>query len=195
MRRLLATILVLACATAAPAKERHRAMQNPLSWKLSKSADGQKLVVDITLTNTGKKKLYVVDKLVVPAPGPGGKLMRSDRITVMNTENPDEARFVLGAVSSDRPSMRLYTPTYERVAAGATVTRHFELPLPLASWNPVGGTNPLSPTTKRAKLVVIAFSGEPAEWRTLPSDDPEPLRVPEFERAPTIFETGPDPLP
>ncbi len=157
-----------------------------LSWTLSSSGDKKKLLVDISFKNATKTQIYLAARLVTSAPG--NKFTRSDRLTVMNTDDPTEAKLVLGAVSSNRPSHRLYEPTYEPVAPGATVSRHFELAVPLTSWNPVGGTNPLSPKTRSARLIVYGFAGEPTSWSTLPSDDPDPIKIPELDHAPLIFE-------
>jgi hypothetical protein len=177
--------------SSAPTKK--VSMDDSLRFTLQRSADGNRLVVEISFKNTTAKKIYLVDKLVVSAAG--DTFARSDRLTVMNTDDPSTARFVLGAVSSNRPSYRLYTPTYAPLEPGASTSRHFELPWPLTSWNPVGGTNALRPTTKQVKLYVYGYNGEPRKWKTLPSSDPEPLKVPEFDTGPLIFEAGPLPLP
>jgi hypothetical protein len=165
----------------------------PLVWSMAKSSDGTKLVVDFTFHNIKKHKVYLTRKLVVSAAG--DKYARSDRLTVMTTDDPTVCRIVLGAVSSDRPAYRLYTPEVEPVDPGQSITRRFELPLPLTSWNPVGGTNPLSPTTRRAVLIVYGIAGEIERWLPLPSDDPEPLEVPDADRGPLLFEGATLPLP
>jgi hypothetical protein len=181
-------------ANPATSKPENPAMSSDaLKWSLSVSPDKKKLLVDVSFHNTTGQKLYLAEKLVTSAGG--NKLTRSDRLTVMNTDDPTVARFVLGVTSSDRPSTVLYEPTYEAVAPGATVKRHFELPLPLTSWHPVGGANPLSARTASARLIVQGFLGEPAKWTTLPSDDPQPIRVPELTQNREVFQAGPLPIP
>jgi len=177
-----------------PARPQDQPMEpNALKWTMSTSPDKKKLVVEISFHNTTGQKLYLADKLVISAGG--NKLTRSDRITVMNTDDPAVARFVLGLTSSDRPSTVLHEPTYEPVQAGATVARHFEIPLPLTTWHPVGGSNPLSAKTRSAILIIQGFAGEPAKWTTLPSDDPQPIRVPELGQDRQVFKSGPLPIP
>jgi hypothetical protein len=113
----------------------------------------------------------------------------------MTTEDPRIVRFVVGVVSSDRPSVLLYGATFSRVEPGASVERAYRVPLPLASWNPVGGTNPLAAGARQARMFVHISSAEPATWATLASSDAEPLKVPEWGRAPTILQGDVKPLP
>ena len=66
--------------------------------------------------------------------------------------------------------------------------RKLTLPLPLTSWNPVGGADPLSAQANQATLFVHTSRAEPKGWTTQPSDDSEPLRTPEWGRALMILE-------
>lgn len=160
-----------------------------LDWSITR--DGAKLRVQFHLTNTTKHRIYIVDKLVVPAAG--NKFNRTDQVTVMNDE-PNTVMFALAAVSSDRPSATLYTPTFRPVEAGKKIDGRFELPFPLVAWNPVGGANAIAGTPKAAVFMLQYFEGEPPAWKKLTSDDKAPLQVPDGH-SPVMLRVGPKPLP
>lgn len=193
--------VALGCApdvTASPrkkdqSKREGRVTSSPLEWSLANASDGKSLVVEISVANTTDGPLWVAEKAVVPAAG--GKFTRSDRLTVMNTDDPKTIRFVLGAVSSDAPSTMVYEPTFAKISPGESAHRKFVLPLPLQSWNPVGRTNPLSREATQAKLYVHTSRAEPSTWTELRTDDREPLRTPEWDKAMTILEGKTLPLP
>lgn len=177
----------------APAQKEKAVSATPIEWSMKPSADGKSLLVNITVTNTTDTPIWVVDRLV--APGPGGKLARTDRLTVMNTDDPKTIRFVAGAVSSDRPSATVYQPTFTEVAKGDVVRRAYTVPLPLTSWNPVGGASPLSTQATHVKLFVHTSRADPARWSTPATSDSQPLRIPEWGRGLSILEGQPLPLP
>ncbi len=174
-------------------KEKANVPASPVEWSMSKSADGTSLAVTIKVANTTAGPIWVADRLVVPAPG--NKFARTDRLTVMTTDDPKIARFVVGAVTSDRPSAQLYGATFTKLETGNSVERAYKVPLPLASWNPVGGASPLAAGVAQAKLFVHTSVAEPARWSTLASPDAEPLKVPEWGRAQTIVQGDVKPLP
>ncbi len=162
--------------------------QPELSWKMS--LVGSNLVIDYQIANKTQTTVYVVDKLVVAK---GNKFARTDSITVMNGD-PGTVLFAMAAVSSNRPSAALYTPTYRAVAAGATHEAKVEVPYPLKAWHPVGGANAIAADAKSAVFLIQYFAGDPPQWRTLASDDAKPLKVPEG-MTPSALRSGPMPLP
>jgi hypothetical protein len=205
---VLASLVLIGCAgdgAAAPAKEPPKVPAkppvkekmivpaSPVEWSMSKSADGASLAVNVKVANTTAGPIWVADRLIVPVPG--NKFARTDRLTVMNTDDPKVVRFVVGAVSSDRPSAQLYGATFHKVEAGASIEHAYKVPLPLASWNPVGGANPLVAGAAQAKLFVHTSIAEPVGWTTLASSDAEPVKVPEWGRAQTILQGDAKPLP
>lgn len=147
--------------------------------------------MDYTITNSTGQQLYAVDQLVMPAKS--NKWTRSPRITVMN-ESAGVVKIALAAISSDRPSATLYTPTYRKIDAGASYQGTATAPWPLQAWNPVGGASPLKPNVESAVFMVQVFSGEPRSWKTLDSDDSEALVVPEGFTL-QMLSVGPQPLP
>lgn len=203
---IFATIVALGCSgdgtagpnpakpVANPAANKEKAVaEKQLEWSMKKNADGKSLAISIKVANTTGAPIWVADRLV--APGAGGKLARTDRLTVMNTDDPATIRFVVGAVSSDSPAAALYGATFTRVGAGESVSRSYTVPMPLASWNPVGGTSPLSTSAKQIKLFVHTSSSDPTEWSTPASSDHEALKIPQWGRALTILASDPQPLP
>ena len=160
-----------------------------LDWKATR--DGAKLHLEYTVKNTTNDKIYIVDKLVEPAGG--NKFRRATGPIVMN-DSPGTVKLALAALSSDRPSATVYTPTFKPLAAGETATGSFDLPWPLKAWNPVGGANPITGTPTSAVFWLGYFPGEPTSWKQLASDDATPLKVPEGFNG-NALRVGPKPLP
>jgi len=174
----------------APEKE-HNVTDVKLDWKLALAPDGKHLRIDYKVTNGTKGPIYVVDKMVVPAPG--NKWARTDKIIVMNGD-PGVVRFALAEVSSDMPSATLHTPTFKRVDGGATLESSRICPWPLVAWHPVGGASSIAAGATSGVLLVDYFPGEPPTWRTLASAEATPLEVPEGFASQTL-RAGPTPLP
>jgi hypothetical protein len=169
-------------APAAPSAPKDNVVTaSTLDWSMKKSGDGSSIVIIANVKNTTDAPIWVADRLVVPAPG--NKFTRTDRLTVMNTDDPAVIRFVAGAVSSDRPSAQLYKPTFTEFAPGASVERTWTIPSPLKSWNPVGGANPLSDKAKQAVFLLHTSTVPPSAMNKIASDDPTPLETPDFPRA------------
>ena len=100
-RSLLALSIVLACCGRGNAAEAKPMPTEPLKWTMTQGPDRKTLVVEATFHNTTGQRLYLADRLVTSAGG--NKLKRSDRLTVMNSDDPTVARFVLGVTSSESP--------------------------------------------------------------------------------------------
>jgi hypothetical protein len=149
-----------------------------LTWSLTKTRDGKALSVSFSVKNTTPKPIYVADRLV-KAVG-NGKFRREDRLVIMNGDDPQTVRFVVGSVSADVPSTVAYEPTYVAVAPLGSISRTLTVPLPLVSYNPVGATRPLSAKAERAILFVDILPAEP-KWKTLEAEDGTRFKVPERE--------------
>lgn len=166
-----------------------------LEWTLKKV--DQKLHIDYTITNGLTERIHVVDKLV-EARG-NNNFVRVDKPVVMNLREPGMpagiVKVVLGGISSDRPSTVVYTPTYRPIEAGKTLKGSLELPLPLVSYNPLGGTDPIVANPKSLTLQIAYFRGKPHKWITYPSKtESQPISVPEDFDGDTL-ETEPRPIP
>lgn len=163
-----------------------------LDWQLSLEGGGAQLRIGYTVKNPLRKRIYICSQLVQR--GQGGKFSRSNRAVVKNSEVPGVIQIVLGRVSSDAPSATLYSPPYEPIEPGSSFSGSLLLPLPLKEWHPSNLPNPLSKDAKKVSFEVHMFKGEPPEWRTLPSDESTPLKVPEGYGV-FILKTEPKPLP
>jgi hypothetical protein len=168
-----------AASTAKPAPE-HPMAEPKLEWSIKKV--DQKLHIDYTITNGVGERIYVVDQLV-EARG-NNNFVRVEKPIVMNLRDPrmpaGTVKVVLGGISSDRPSAVVYTPTYRPIEPGKAYKGVIELPLPLVSYNPVGGTDPIVASPKSITLQIAYFRGEPHKWTTYPSKtEAKPISVPE----------------
>jgi len=195
VRSIAIAFALAACASdgaagAGPAKQaatkENAVTPKPIEWSMSKRADGKALAIEVKVANTTAAPLWVADRLVTP--GTGGKLARTDRLTVMNGDDGKTARFVVGAVSGDAPSTTLYGATFTQVAPGASVKRSYTVPLPLATWNPAAGTDPLAKGTTQARLQIHTSSADPKGWASPATSDAEPLKIPEWGRGLTILQ-------
>lgn len=158
----------------------------------SLAREGNRFALEVVITNGLDQPIYVVDKLVVSRPGK--KFARTDAVTVMNADTPGVVKLALAAVSADEPSTVLYPPTFRSVAAGEAFRRVLSLPAPLEASHPVAGVRPIAATAKTAVFLIQYFVGEPASWRTVASDDPQPIRAPEGH-ALQLLQSQPMPLP
>lgn len=166
--------------------------QPVLEWSIQKV--DQKLRIDYTVTNKLAERIYVADKLIEPRGN--DNFARVDRPVVQTVLGAPALVVVgLGAFSSSRPSTVLYQPIFKPLDAGKSLTGHLEIALPLQSYNPVGGTDPIPATASQVSLRIIYFKGEPQGWKTMPSKtDKEPIKVPDgFTGA--MLQTDPKPLP
>jgi len=164
----------------------------PVDLTTSLQREGDGFALEVVITNRLDQPIYVVDKLVVSRPGK--KFARTDAVTVMNADTPGVVKIALAAVSADEPSTVLYPPTFRRVAPGETSRRVIAIPAPLKAWHPVAGVMPIAATAKTAVFQIQYFVGEPASWHTVPSDDPQPIQVPEGH-ALQLLQSQPMPLP
>ena len=158
----------------------------------SLAREGDRFALEVVITNRLDQPIYVVDKLVVSRPG--NKFARTDAVTVMNADTPSVVKLALAAVSADEPSTVLYPPTFRRVAPEETFRRVLAIPAPLEAWHPVAGVRPISATAKTAVFQIQYFVGEPASWRTVASDDPQPIQAPEGH-ALQFLQSQPMPVP
>ncbi len=165
--------------------------QPTLEWSIHKV--DQKLRIDYTVTNKLAEKIYVADKLIEPKGN--DNFVRVDRPVVQTVFGaPGLVVVGLGAFSSNRPSAVLYQPIFKAIDAGKALTGHLELALPLQSYNPVGGTDPIPATATQVSLRIIYFQGEPQGWKTMPSKEKDPIKVPDGFTA-AMLQTDPKPLP
>lgn len=162
----------------------------PAELTASLSRDGDHLALQVSVKNASAQPLYVVDQLVVSRPQ--NKFARTDRPIVMN--DGGSVLFALAAMSADEPSTVLYPPTYRKLAPGETFARTLRLPAPLAAWHNVAGVSPLAASAKTGVFATQVIAGEPPGWRTLPSDDAQPLSVPDGA-TPQLVRSAPFPLP
>lgn len=170
------------------------AMPTPSAAELTTrlTRDGARYALDVTIVNRLDQPIYVVDQLLISKPG--NKLARTDAVTVMNDDDPGVVKLALAAISADEPSTVLYPLTYARVGAGETHHRVLSLPAPFAAWHPVAGVMPIAASARSAVFLTEYFVGEPPRWNTLPSDDAQPLKVPEGH-TPELLRSAPMPIP
>ena len=150
----------------APAQPKATPMQESkpaLRWSMK--VEGKTLALSIEVENTFDTPIYVCDRLVTNA---GNKLVRTDRITVMNdADKPGTVVFALASISPDEPVTTLYTPTFAKVAPGATFEREVVVPYPLVAYHPVAGVAPIAASAREAVVLVHYFASEPTGWKTL----------------------------
>jgi hypothetical protein len=167
-----------------------------LAWKQELVADGKTLRVTYRVFNGGFDRVYVADAIVEAR---NNKFVRlPDRLIVMTAGGPGEKRpgevlFLRGSISSDVPSMVIHPPTYAPLEAGATLEASVDLPWPLEAWHPLGGVFLLG-EPQTATLKVQVLDREPPGWVELPSEGPDPIRVPQGE-LPVTLSGGALPLP
>jgi len=165
--------------------------QPELEWTVRKA--GASLRIDYTITNRSSQKIYVADRLLEPRGNDNFVLV--DRPVVMNVQGAQGLVMIgLGGFSSDRPSTVIYQPTFRPLDPGGVLKRSLDIPLPLASYNPVGGTDPIPATANQLSLQILYFTGEPEEWTTMPSKGAAPIKVPDGFTA-QMLQTPPKPLP
>jgi hypothetical protein len=150
---------------AAPMNE----IKPELSWTMK--VVGSSLEVSIEVKNTLGDPLYVCDKLVTNSKG---KLVVTDKIVVMNDDDPGTVKLALASVSSDTPATTLYTPVFKRIEAGATYRRTATMPYPLVAYHPVAPANKIAADARQAVLLVHYFTNEPTSWDTLDGGEKTP---------------------
>lgn len=161
-----------------------------LQWNMSLVEAGKKLRIDYTVNNRGNERIYVCDSLLVTR---NNKFARTPgRAIVMNGDSPGLVRFVLGAISADRPLMVIYNPAFKAVEPGQSHTAMIEVPYPLTAWHNLGPASPLR-APRSAVLQIHFFTGEPP-WQELPGAEGPPISVPR-EYVAKILTTEPRALP
>lgn len=175
-----------------PVTTETKAMNQPeLEWTVTKV--GTSLRIDYTITNHSTEKIYVSDQLVEPHGN--DNFVPVDRPVVMNVRGAKGLVLIgVGGFSSDRPSAVIYQPTFRPLDPGGVLKRSLDVPLPLKSYNPVGGTDPIPATANQLSLRIIYFAGEPQAWKTMPSKSATPIKVPDGFTA-KMLQTPPKPLP
>jgi hypothetical protein len=140
-----------------------------LSWTMK--VVGSSLEVSIEVKNTLGVAIHVCDKLVTNSKG---KLVTTDKIVVMNDDDPGTVKLALASVSSDTPVTMLYTPVFKRVEPGDTYKRTATIPYPLVAYHPVAPANKIAAGAKQAVLLVHYFANEPTGWVSLDGGEKTP---------------------
>jgi len=170
-------------------------MTNKLSLDVRMSRTGDALQIEFEGKNTLDQRIYVADKLVKS--NGRNDYTTVDGAIVMNHDEPgvskDIVKIVIGQEGTDRETATVPSPTYRPVEPGGAVVGKVRVPYPLKSWHPLGGTNPLRPSTK-VLFKLYYFVGEPKKWISYPSSTQGPIQIPDGISK-MLFQTSPMPLP
>ena len=147
-----------------------------LEWDMRLDGAKRNLQIAYSITNKSDKVVYVSDKLLITAGNNG--FVPTDSVTVMNDDEPGVLKFALLPISSNRPAAQLYGATYLPIQPSATYKTVRQMPYPLKSWNPVGGTNPIADGAKFGVLLLGYFYGDPPQWKDIKKGDVVTAKVP-----------------
>ena len=147
-----------------------------LEWDMRLDEAKRNLQLAYSITNKSDQVVYVSDKLLITAGNNG--FAPTDSVTVMNDDEPGVVKFALLPISSNRPAAQLYGATYLPIQPAATYKTARQVPYPLKSWNPVGGTNPIAEGAKFAVLLLGYFYGDPPQWKDVKKGDEVTAKVP-----------------
>jgi hypothetical protein len=149
--------------------------QPEMTWKLERTAKA--IVLSYEVRNTLGESIWICDKIVI-AKGrddyattdlPIVKNLRGEASTI---------QIALGPISSDRPAVQMLSPTYRLLEAGKSHSDKREIPLPLRSFHPLGGADPIDQSATNVRFKLFYFKKEPA-WKDLPSKSGPSIKVPE----------------
>lgn len=167
------------------------AAQAALSWKMKKAGN----LVDVVyrIENRSGQRIYVCDKLLSTKNGTSWRAFEG--VSLQNLPGrPDTAQIVVGTPQSDADTMVVAPVTFRPIEPGQSLEATRKLPLPLESYNVMGGTEPLGKKVKQAILIVQSFVGEPPSWSELSAEDGSKIRVPQGF-TPHDLQADPLPLP
>jgi hypothetical protein len=165
--------------------------QPTLEWSIAKV--DQKLRIDYTITNNLPQKIYVANTLIEPKGN--DNFVRVDQPVVQTVLGaPGLVLVGLGAFSSSRPSTVVFQPIFNPLEAGKSLTGHLLIAVPLSAYNPVGGADPIPASANKMSLRITYFKGEPSSWKTMPSKEKNPIKVPDGFTT-EMLQSEPKPLP
>ena len=167
------------------------AAQASLSWKMKKA--GNLVEVVYRIENRSGQRIYVCDKLL--STQNGSTWSAFEGASLQNVPGrPDTAQIVVGTPPTDADTMAISPVTFRPLEPGQSLEATRKLPLPLASYNVMGGTEPLGKKVKQALLIVQSFIGEPPSWSELSAEDGSKIRIPQGF-TPRDLQADPLPLP
>lgn len=181
---LLALFLIAACdratGTPLPSSPSVKPMTNPdvdLKWSLTKSPDGQRLIIEYTLQNKTAQKIYVADKLL--AYHASEIRLVPDRVIVTSDSEAGVVRFVRGVVSTKTTQFD-HPPGATAVEPGAVHKGSATVQLPLKGWHNYAPPPALPSAPQRAVLEVAYLIGSDIEWGAVKTADGVEVTIPQL---------------
>lgn len=181
---LLVLFLLAACdratGTPLPPSPSVKPMTNPdvdLKWSLTKSPDGQRLIIEYTLQNKTAQKIFVADKLLAYH---GGQIrLVPDRVIVTADSEANVVRLVRGVVST-RTTQFDHPPGATAVEPGATHKGSASVPLPLKGWHNYAPPPSIPSAPQRAVLEIAYLTGSDIEWGAVKTADGVDVTIPQL---------------